>query len=56
MRAVIAMLMVAVALVATAPPASAELFNYQDGTLVDGDNNFECADNPDGNHHEKRQR
>ncbi|SVA88175.1 uncharacterized protein METZ01_LOCUS141029 [marine metagenome] len=28
----------------------------QDGTLVDGDNNPECADNPDGNHHEKRQR
>ena len=29
---------------------------YQAGTLVDGDNNYECADNPDGNHHEKRQR
>ena len=28
----------------------------KDGILVDGDNNAECADNPDGNRHEKRQK
>ena len=27
----------------------------QDGTLVDADNNYECADNPDG-HHQLKQR